>query len=159
MGCFGDGGAITTNDKELAIKCKMLANHGRIAKYDHEFVGRNSRLDGLQAAILSVKLKHLEGWIDRRRAIANRYLTELANNQAFDLPNVESWAGHVFHLFVLKAKNRDSLANLLDREAIQYGIHYPVALPDLPAFSIFRHIVFNQKKLLKGHKFANRRMI
>ncbi|MGP1614215.1 MAG: DegT/DnrJ/EryC1/StrS family aminotransferase, partial [Pollutimonas bauzanensis] len=77
LGAYGDGGAITSNDADLARQCRMIANHGRIDKYDHQFEGRNSRLDGLQAAILSVKLRHLDAWIDHRNRVAAAYLSEL----------------------------------------------------------------------------------
>ncbi|MBD3768279.1 MAG: DegT/DnrJ/EryC1/StrS family aminotransferase, partial [Gammaproteobacteria bacterium] len=100
LGAYGDGGAITTNNAELAKKSRMIANHGRIAKYDHEFEGRNSRLDGLQAAILSVKLKHLPAWTEKRIAVADYYLANLKDIQQITLPVRQDWAKQVYHLFV-----------------------------------------------------------
>ena len=92
LGAYGDGGAVVTNDEELAKQCRMIANHGRIAKYDHEFEGRNSRLDGLQAAILSVKLKHLDKWTDHRIMIGDEYLKQLKDVPGIILPiRKEEW--------------------------------------------------------------------
>ena len=135
LGAYGDGGAITTHDERLARKCRMIANHGRIAKYDHEFEGRNSRLDGLQAAILDVKLKRLDGWIDRRNEIASRYLRGLAGVREIALPVVDPGNRHAFHLFVIRTGRRDELARHLAASSIQTGIHYPIALPKLAAYA------------------------
>lgn len=135
LGAYGDAGCIVTNDSVLAKRCRMIANHGRIGKYDHEFEGRNSRLDGLQAAILSVKLRHLDRWIDRRRAVATTYQARLANLSHLTLPVESRWARHVWHLFVVRCSQRDDLQAFLTDRGIQNGIHYPVALPKLPAYS------------------------
>ena len=134
LGAYGDGGAITTNNPDLAQKCRMIANHGRIAKYDHEFEGRNSRLDGLQAAILSVKLKYLPTWIDKRISIADYYLTQLKDVQQIILPVRQDWAKQVYHLFVIRTKQRDELAKFLSDKDIQTGVHYPISLPKLKAY-------------------------
>lgn len=123
LGAFGDGGAVTLNDAALARRLAMLANHGREGKYEHELYGYNYRLDALQAAILSVKLKHLASWNAARRSIALRY------NDAFaDLPVVtpEAVAGHVFHLYVLRVRNRDALQAALKEQGIATGVHYPL---------------------------------
>jgi dTDP-4-amino-4,6-dideoxygalactose transaminase len=135
LGAAGDAGAVVTNDRLLAQKVRMIANHGRIAKYDHEFEGRNSRLDGLQAAILSVKLRHLEEWIRRRREIANHYYSSLACLDHLGLPARRNWGGHVFHLFVVRTKRRDELRRFLADRGIETGIHYPIALPKLKAYA------------------------
>ena len=135
LGAYGDGGAIITNDKNLAKKCKMIANHGRIEKYNHEFEGRNSRLDGLQAAILSVKLKYLDKWTDARINVANYYLKNLNNIDEIILPKRESWAKQVYHLFVIRTKNRDELKKYLIDHSIVTGIHYPLSLPKLEAYN------------------------
>jgi len=134
LGAYGDGGAITTNNAELAKKCRMIANHGRIAKYDHEFEGRNSRLDGLQAAILSVKLKHLPRWTEKRIAVADYYLANLKDVQQIVLPVRQAWAKQVYHLFVIRTEKRDDLAKFLADKGIQTGIHYPISLPKLKAY-------------------------
>ncbi|MBE0471944.1 MAG: DegT/DnrJ/EryC1/StrS family aminotransferase [Methyloprofundus sp.] len=135
LGAYGDGGAISTNNGELAKKSRMIANHGRIAKYDHEFEGRNSRLDGIQAAILSVKLKHLPEWTDKRIAIADSYLTELNDIPQIALPIRQKWAKQVYHLFVIRVDDRDDLAKYLACNGIQSGVHYPISLPKLMAYS------------------------
>lgn len=134
LGAYGDGGAIVTNDENLAKKCKMIANHGRIEKYNHEFEGRNSRLDGLQAAILSVKLKYLDKWTETRIKIADYYLSNLENADDIILPKCEIWAKQVYHLFVIRSDKRDNLKQFLEANQIQTGVHYPVALPKLKAY-------------------------
>jgi dTDP-4-amino-4,6-dideoxygalactose transaminase len=135
LGAYGDAGAITTNDEALARRMRMIANHGRIAKYDHEFEGRNSRLDGLQAAILNVKLKHLDDWTERRIAIADRYLDRLRGVGDISLPVRKNWAKQVYHLFVIRTGQRDALAEHLKAQGIETGIHYPTALPRLTAYA------------------------
>ena len=135
LGAFGDAGAIVTADGALAKKMRMIANHGRVAKYDHEFEGRNSRLDGLQAAVLSVKLRHLDTWIDARRAVADRYHATLAGVGDLVLPRQRNWGRHVYHLFVVRTENRDGLKDHLARAGIETGIHYPIALPKLAAYA------------------------
>lgn len=135
LGAYGDAGAIVTNDPVLARRCRMVANHGRIAKYDHEFEGRNSRLDGMQAAVLEVKLRHLDRWTARRITIADRYREALTGVPGLTLPTVLEGARHVFHLFVVRCDQRDALAQALADEGIQTGIHYPVALPRLQAYA------------------------
>jgi dTDP-4-amino-4,6-dideoxygalactose transaminase len=135
LGAYGDGGAIVTNDRDLAIRCRMIANHGRIAKYNHEFEGRNSRLDALQAGILGVKLAHLDGWIEQRNKIADIYMSELKDCKGVILPMRFGEITHAFHLFVLRCEQRDALASFLSRQGIETVIHYPIALPKLGAYS------------------------
>ena len=137
LGAYGDGGAIVTNHTALAEQCRMIANHGRLAKYDHLFEGRNSRLDGLQAAILSAKLGHLDSWIDKRNRVANVYLAELAGIDGIALPNLPEGGRHAFHLFVIRTERRDELKQFLADREIETGIHYPIALPKLEAY---RHL-------------------
>lgn len=134
LGAFGDGGAITTNNELLAKKCRMIANHGRIAKYDHEFEGRNSRLDGLQAAILSVKLKHLSDWTKKRIKFANQYLDLLKDEKNIILPVRQKSVKQVYHLFVIRTERRDELKSYLEGQGIQTGVHYPKSLPRLQAY-------------------------
>jgi len=135
LGAYGDAGAIVTNDGALASRCRMIANHGRIDKYDHQFEGRNSRLDGLQAAILRAKLPHLDGWIDRRNAVARQYLDELQGLDGLTLPVIGNDVRHAFHLFVIRCQERDRLKAHLKNDDIESGIHYPIALPDLAAYA------------------------
>lgn len=135
LGAYGDGGAIVTNHEPLAKRCRMIANHGRIAKYSHELEGRNSRLDGLQAAILNVKLRYLDRWIERRNQVARLYIDGLRDVSAVTLPGVRPDVRHVFHLFVIRSDRRDGLAEHLASAGVHTGIHYPIALPKLAAYA------------------------
>lgn len=134
LGAYGDAGAITTQREGLARCCRMIANHGRATKYEHEFEGRNSRLDGLQAAVLSAKLPHLEGWTRQRIAIAEHYLQGLRGVGDLVLPVRQAWARQVYHLFVVRSAQRDALMAHLGAQGIETGVHYPVALPRQQAF-------------------------
>ncbi|TSA44573.1 MAG: DegT/DnrJ/EryC1/StrS family aminotransferase [Deltaproteobacteria bacterium] len=136
LGAYGDAGAIVTNDAELAKQCRMIANHGRIGKYDHDFEGINSRLDGLQSAILYVKLQYLEAWTEKRRAIASRYC-ELLRNSTIVTPVEVTNGRHVYHLYVVRIPNRNAVHEKLKTVGIESGIHYPIALPNLRAY---RHL-------------------
>ena len=135
LGAYGDGGAITTNDAALAKRCRMIANHGRIDKYNHEFEGRNSRLDGLQAAILSVKLSRLESWIVRRNELAAIYRNGLEGIGDLVVPIERLDCRHAYHLFVIRSTRRDELGEYLRGKGVQTGVHYPIALPCLPAYA------------------------
>ncbi len=137
LGAYGDGGAIVTGDEKLARKARMYANHGRVEKYNHEFEGTNSRLDGIQAAILEVKLKYLEQWTDRRRSVAKRYDEELRN--VVVTPTVRPNVKHVYHLYVIRVKQRDQLIARLKEQGISTGIHYPIPLPFLKAYEYLGH--------------------
>lgn len=134
LGAYGDAGAITTNDDTLALKCRMIANHGRTGKYDHSFEGRNSRLDGLQAAILRVKLPHLDTWLATRRRIAALYSEGLKDVGDLKLPTTAEGRLHSFHLYVIRTAERERLASFLNERGIQTGVHYPIALPKLAAY-------------------------
>jgi len=134
LGAYGDAGAIVTNDEVLAKKCRMFANHGRVAKYDHEIEGRNSRLDGIQAAVLDVKLKYLDKWLTRRTEVASRYLTNLQGVPGIVIPKVAPWTKHVWHLFVIRYTKRDQLQKYLQQKGIETLVHYPIALPKLKAY-------------------------
>jgi dTDP-4-amino-4,6-dideoxygalactose transaminase len=137
LGAYGDGGAIVTGDEVLARKARMYANHGRVEKYNHEFEGTNSRLDGIQAAILDVKLKYLEQWTDRRRSVAKRYDQELHNIVV--TPAVRPEVRHVYHLYVIRVKQRDQVIARLREQGISTGIHYPIPLPFLKAYEYLGH--------------------
>lgn len=139
LGAYGDAGAIATNDEALAKKSRMLANHGRIDKYDHEIEGYNSRLDGIQAAILSVKLEHLSVWTDKRREVAKKYSDALKSIPQLILPSMPAESRCVFHLYVVRCEERDALRDHLKKEGIETGIHYPIALPFLRAYAHFGH--------------------
>ena len=133
LGAYGDGGAIVTNDDKLAEKIRKYINHGRDKKYLHEFEGRNTRLDGIQGAILNVKLKYLDNWLEIRNKIANRYLSEIKNDK-IQLPKVVDNIYHAWHLFVIQTENRDEFREYMQKNNIQTGIHYPIALPKLKAY-------------------------
>jgi dTDP-4-amino-4,6-dideoxygalactose transaminase len=135
LGAFGDAGAILTQDAELARRMAMFARHGGLTKGEHLIEGVNSRLDGLQAAILSVKLKHLPEWTRRRREIAAEYSSGLAQIADIVVPVVKEGRDHVFHLYVLRHERRDELAGHLKAQGVQTAINYPVALPFLPAYA------------------------
>ena len=134
LGAYGDGGAITTSSTTLANSCRKIANHGRLSKYDHDLEGRNSRLDGLQAAILDVKLTYLDGWIEKRIRNACVYLDELDRVGDLILPIRQVWAKQAYHLFVIRTSRRDELQTYLSENNVQTGIHYPIALPRLKAY-------------------------
>jgi dTDP-4-amino-4,6-dideoxygalactose transaminase len=134
LGAYGDGGAVVSNREDLARLSRMIANHGRTTKYEHLFEGRNSRLDGLQAAILSVKLRYLDEWIGRRRALADRYRQGLEGVGDLVLPVEKEGRSHVYHLYVIRTESRDKLQTSLSESGIGTGIHYPVPLPRLKAY-------------------------
>ncbi|OGZ11350.1 MAG: erythromycin biosynthesis sensory transduction protein eryC1 [Candidatus Lloydbacteria bacterium RIFCSPHIGHO2_02_FULL_54_17] len=143
LGAYGDAGAIVTNDGELATKCRMFANHGRAKdeKYDHQIEGCNSRLDGLQAAVLSVKLKHLPEWTKKRRAVAKKYTELLRDVPELVPPKTFAERESAYHLYVVRAKERDALRMHLKEEGIEAGVHYPIGLPYLNAY---RHLELNK---------------
>ncbi len=134
LGAYGDGGAVVTSDDSLAQRMRMIANHGRTEKYNHEFEGRNSRLDALQAAILSVKLNYLNAWTERRIEIASFYGRTLNNISNLQLPLTNTGAKHVFHLYVIQTSCRDQLQAHLRTAGIETGIHYPIPLTQLKAY-------------------------
>lgn len=136
LGAFGDAGAIVTNDEALATRCRMIANHGRTEKYVHDFEGRNSRLDALQAAVLTVKLAHLESWIKRRNQVAEAYLAGLSDVDGLSLPApLANGDRHAYHLFVIRTSQSEALAQHLASQEVSTGRHYPVALPNQPAYA------------------------
>jgi dTDP-4-amino-4,6-dideoxygalactose transaminase len=127
LGAFGDAGAVTTNDSDLADRVRMLRNYGAKVKYRHELNGGNSRIDELQAAFLRVKLAHLDEWNKRRQVIADYYIRELADfSDTLIPPKPSSWAEHVWHLFVVRHPRRNSLQQYLEEQGVQTLIHYPV---------------------------------
>jgi dTDP-4-amino-4,6-dideoxygalactose transaminase len=125
LGALGDGGAILTNDSQMADRIRLLRNYGSRIKYQHEIAAYNSRLDELHAAFLRVKLRMLDEWNERRRTIARRYLESLRGLE-LTLPFVPNWAEPVWHLFVVQSKKRTELKNHLDQQGIATMIHYPI---------------------------------
>lgn len=134
FGCFGDGGAVTTDNPSLASQIRLLRNYGSREKYINEVKGVNSRLDPIQAAVLKVKLAHLDEWNSRRKAIADEYLKELVGLDII-LPGVPEWADPVWHLFVIRSPDRKSLQEKLAKEGISTQIHYPLAPSQQPAYA------------------------
>lgn len=129
LGCYGDGGAITTNDDQYAERIKMIVNHGSKERYYHDVVGVNSRLDSIQAAILNVKLKYLNKYIDARQKAAAYYNDAFKNNDLLTTPVISSNSTHVFHQYTLKVKSgRNKLKEMLEKEDIPSMIYYPVPL-------------------------------
>ncbi|MBI5873417.1 MAG: DegT/DnrJ/EryC1/StrS family aminotransferase [Candidatus Omnitrophica bacterium] len=135
LGAYGDAGAIVTSDDTLNKSLKMLRNYGSPKKYYHDSQGYNSRLDTLQAAVLNVKLKHLIEWNKKRFRNAQLYNTKLRGVGDIILPKIPSEGAHVFHLFVIRSKQRDSLLKYLQERQIQAGIHYPVPIYALGAYA------------------------
>lgn len=135
LGAFGDAGAIITNDLSLAEKTRMIANHGQfLVKHSHKIIGRNSRLDTIQASVLSIKLKYLDNWNNLRIKCAQNYFSRLADIEGIILPVMEPGKMHVFHLFVIRCIDRKRLIDVLTKNQISFGIHYPNAMPFLEAY-------------------------
>ena len=139
LGAMGDAGAITTNDADLARKMGMFARHGGLVKGEHFIEGINSRLDGLQAAILSVKLPHLEKWTRRRQEVAALYDCDLGQIEDVTIPKVVAGRTHVYHLYVIQHERRDELQAYLKTQGVQTAINYPTALPFLPCYRHLGH--------------------
>lgn len=139
LGAMGDGGAIVTADGDLVKRMAMHARHGGLSKGDHQIEGINSRLDGIQAAILCVKLKYLPQWTATRQVLASRYSEMLAGISELVVPKAATDREHVYHLYVIRYLLRDRLACHLKDEGIRTGINYPVALPFLPAYGRYCH--------------------
>jgi len=139
LGAMGDAGAVVTDDIELALKIRRLANHGALVKHDHEIEGVSSRMDGLQAAVLNVKLKYINHWNEMRWVNALLYQEYLKDIEGIVLPDIPKPSNHVFHLYVIRVKDRDNIKLKLARQGIETGIHYPKALPNLKAYSYLHH--------------------
>lgn len=134
LGAYGEGGAVTTNNPEYANKIRMLRDWGQDSKYHHVLRGFNYRMEGLQGAILRVKLRHLEQWTEARRAIAAKYNTQLADS-AMTLPREMPWARHVYHVYSMRTRDRDSFRESLQAEDIQTSVHYAIPVHLQPAYA------------------------
>ncbi|GAB6192894.1 DegT/DnrJ/EryC1/StrS family aminotransferase [Desulfocastanea catecholica] len=128
LGAYGEAGAVVTNNQELADKLRMFRDHGQRKKYYHSIIGWNTRMDGFQGAVLDVKLPHLPAWTDARRKNAKLYNQLLKNVTQITLPFEADYAQHVYHIYAIRAQNRDKLINKLAEQGITCGIHYPVPL-------------------------------
>ncbi|MAG08662.1 erythromycin biosynthesis sensory transduction protein eryC1 [Candidatus Woesearchaeota archaeon] len=138
LGAYGDAGAVVTDNDEIAEKIRLLRDHGRISKYEHLVEGFNSRMDGIQAAVLNVKLRHLEEWTEMRRKNARLY-SELLKGTDVVAQVEHSKAKHVYHLYVIRVKERDRLMDFLKSKGISTGIHYPIPLHLQPAYKYMNH--------------------
>lgn len=134
LGAYGDAGAILTNDDALASKMRMFANHGALKKHDHHMEGINSRLDGIQAAILSAKLPHIHEWTAARKKVASWYDELLAGKEGITIPKVRDGASHVYHLYIVQVDNREAVMKALGEQGVQTAVHYPVPLPLMKAY-------------------------
>ena len=141
LGCLGDGGAVTTNNDELAKVVRSLANYGSGKKYVFEYQGLNSRLDEIQAAILDVKLKYLDADNEKRREVA-RYYIENIKHSDITLPIISDWNAHVFHIFTIRTNRRDELQKYLTENGIQTLIHYPIPPHKQKCYSEWNQLSF-----------------
>ncbi len=141
LGALGDGGAVVTNDSELAKVIKALRNYGSVVKYQNEYIGVNSRLDEIQAAFLNVKLPNLDTENTFRKEIVKRYLNEIKNDKII-LPFWDLSENNVFHLFVIRTENREELQQYLLGNGIQTMIHYPIPTHQQKAFDFWNHLSF-----------------
>lgn len=136
LGAYGEGGALTTNDDDVAKLVRALRSHGETARYIHKYLGYNYRMDGFQAAVLNVKLKHLDEWTAKRRAFSSLYRELLADAQ-LDLPQDSPDSECVYHLFVAYVENRDLVRKALDERGVQTAVHYPIPVHLQEAFVQF----------------------
>ncbi|MGE5399227.1 MAG: DegT/DnrJ/EryC1/StrS family aminotransferase [Ignavibacteriales bacterium] len=139
LGAYGEGGAVTTNERDLATKLKMIREHGQSQKYVHEIYGHNYRMEGIQGAVLNVKLKYLEDWTQRRRKVAEKYCSRLSEMSEVIIPAEMPYARHVYHLYVIQVRDgagmRDRLIKHLNENGISTGLHYPIPLHLQKCFS------------------------
>ena len=135
LGAYGEAGAIVTNNADLTSKTKMFRDHGQARKYYHGMIGWNARMDGIQGAILSAKLKHLESWTEARRKNASLYNELLSNVDGITTPREADYTRHVYHIYAIRVQNRDELIEKLAEKEIFCGIHYPIPLHLQEAYS------------------------
>jgi dTDP-4-amino-4,6-dideoxygalactose transaminase len=138
LGAYGDAGALTTQDEKLATYLRRLGNHGALQKYDNDIPGRNSRIDGLQAAVLNVKLNHLPTWLGQRRAHAARY-HELLAKRGIAPPATAPQGGHSYHVYAIRVPHRDQVRERLTAAEVETLVHYPKAVPFLGAYAYKKH--------------------
>lgn len=143
LGCYGDGGAICTNDDDLGAKIQMMANHGQVKKYVHQYIGVNSRLDTIQAGILNVKLRYLDQYSAARSACAANYDKELAEVKGIQIPKRNPQSTHVFHQYTILVKDgkRDELKSYLESKGVPAMIYYPIPLNQQEAFKKISNVV------------------
>ncbi len=152
LGAYGDAGCIITNDDALATKCKMFARHGALIKHQHVMEGINSRMDGMQAAILLAKLPFLQKWTEQRIANAAYYQKILNEVDEIILPMVRPNTKHTYHLYVIRAKQRNALAKFLHEKGIETTIHYPTPLPLMEAY---QYLHYSEKDIPVSAKYKD----
>ncbi len=128
LGAYGEAGAVVTNDAQIAKMVRMLRDHGQVHKYEHRYIGWNARMDGLQGAVLNIKLKYLEEWNNSRRRNAALYAEQLGDLDYVILPDEASYAKHIYHVYSVRCKRRDQLQEYLRENGIASGVHYPVPI-------------------------------
>ncbi|MEK7234397.1 MAG: DegT/DnrJ/EryC1/StrS family aminotransferase [Elusimicrobiota bacterium] len=153
LGAYGDAGAVITDDAEIARKIRMLRDHGRTKKYEHEIEGFNCRMDGIQAAVLSVKLRYLDGWTELRQKHAARYCSLLRDIPEIQLPLEDSDTSSVHHIFAIEVDRRDEVQAQLQAGGIETGIHYPIPLHLQPAYS---HLKLGRRSFPVAEAMAQR---
>jgi len=151
LGAYGDGGMVVTNNEQIAERIKMLRNYGQSKKYYHDFIGYNSRLDEIQAAVLRVKLRYLDEWNDKRREHAKLYNELLENVSGIETPTEKEFVKHVYHLYVIRCKNRNELQNYLSSKGVSTGIHYPIPVHLQKAY---KHLEYKEGDFPITEKYA-----
>lgn len=152
LGAYGDAGCIITNDDALAEQCKRFARHGALVKHIHTIEGINSRMDGVQAAILSAKLPYILQWTEKRQSNAHYYNKILSSTPQITLPKVRPQTNHTYHLYVVRAERRDELAAFLKSEGIETSVHYPVPLPFLEAY---KYLGYQTRDFEVAHSYSH----
>jgi dTDP-4-amino-4,6-dideoxygalactose transaminase len=152
LGACGEGGAVTTDDAQLAQRLRMWRDHGSLKKYEHEIAAYNMRMEGLQGGILAVKLKYLDRWNDQRRQVAQYYAKALASTQ-LTVPVEMAYGRHVYHLFVVQADDRDGLRKRLSEAGVESGLHYPIPLHLQEAY---RHLGYSKGDFPVTEKIKDR---
>lgn len=152
LGCCGEGGAVVTNDPKLQERVRMLRDHGSARKYEHQYSGYNFRMEGIQGGVLAVKLPHLDGWNDKRIAIAHQY-EQLLRGTGVITPATMPFAKHVFHLYVVQTEGRDAVRQALTDRGIDTGMHYPTPLHLTEAF---RSLGYRRGSFPVAEAFAER---
>lgn len=151
LGAYGDAGGMVTNNNEIARIARAIANHGQEGKHNHQLEGRNSRMDGIQAAVLNTKLPHLEKWTEMRIANAHIYNEQLSSK--VHKPKEREGFKHVYHLYVIQHENREELGKILSEKGIDTAVHYPIPMPLMPCYSRFK---FSEEDFPNASKIAKR---
>jgi dTDP-4-amino-4,6-dideoxygalactose transaminase len=152
LGGFGDGGCLVTNNKKYFINAKKISNHGGLKKNSHLIIGRNSRLDNIQAGILRIKLKQLNKWIYQRQKQASLYFKLLSKIKDIEFISTLEKSKSSFHLFVIRLKKRNKLKKFLEKKGIKTNINYPKSLPELEVFKKKHYAYCKKMKVIKINK-------